>query len=93
MKAIWKNTVLAESVNAIELEGNSYFPPDSVRREFLKPSDTRTVCPWKGQAAYHDVAVEGETIQDAAWCYPAPREAAVSIQDHVAFWKDVVIVE
>jgi len=93
MKAIWRNTVLAESADVIELEGNCYFPPDSVRREHLKPSDTRTVCPWKGQATYYDVVVDKETIQDAAWYYPAPRETAVSIKDHVAFWKDIVIEE
>ncbi len=93
MKAIWNGTILAESEKALELEGNFYFPPDSVNREYLQASDTRTVCPWKGQAAYYDIVVDDETGRDAAWYYPAPSEAASNIKDRVAFWKDVKIVE
>jgi uncharacterized protein (DUF427 family) len=90
-KAIWKGAVLAESDRTQIVEGNQYFPPDSVHREYLKPSDTHTECPWKGTASYHDIEVNGERNTDAAWYYPAPRPAAAQIKDHVAFWKGVRI--
>lgn len=81
--------MLAESDQCVEVEGNQYFPPDSVRREYFKPSLTHTVCPWKGTASYYDVEVNGRQNRDAAWYYPEPKAAAGQIKDHVAFWKGV----
>jgi len=92
MKAVWKDTTLAESDRTVELEGNHYFPPESVVRSRLKKSDTRTVCPWKGQASYYHVVVGHESNEDAAWYYTDPKQAAAQIKDHVAFWKGVRIV-
>lgn len=91
MKAIWKNTVLAESDETRVVENNHYFPPDSIKREYFKESDNHTSCPWKGKASYYHVEVEGETNRDAAWYYPEPKEAATEIRDHVAFWNGVEI--
>lgn len=88
-RAIWKDTVLAESDRTVTVEGNHYFPPDAVRREHLRPSTTHTVCGWKGEASYYDVVVGDETNKDAAWFYPTPKEAAANIRDHVAFWRGV----
>jgi uncharacterized protein (DUF427 family) len=88
-RAIWQNTVIAESGKTIVVEGNHYFPPDAVRKEFLKPSSTHTECPWKGTASYYNVEVNGEKNPDAAWYYPDPRAAARQIKDHVAFWRGV----
>lgn len=88
-RAIWKDAVLAESDKCIVIEGNQYFPPGSVRREFLKPSSTHTECPWKGTASYHDVEVNGERNPNAAWYYAEPRAAAREIKDYIAFWKGV----
>jgi uncharacterized protein (DUF427 family) len=90
-KAIWENTVLAESTRTIEVEGNQYFPPDSVRREYLKPSERHTICPWKGTASYYDIEVPGKRNAGAAWYYPDPKPAAEQIRDHVAFWKGVKV--
>ncbi|MCS7014244.1 MAG: DUF427 domain-containing protein [Chloroherpetonaceae bacterium] len=92
MKAIWKNQVLAESDQTIELEGNHYFPPESVRKEFLRESDLKTVCSWKGVASYYDVVVDGEVNKDAAWYYPDPKEHAKRIKGYVAFWRGVKVV-
>lgn len=92
-KATWNGTVLAEA-DASEcevVEGNVYFPEQAVRREFLHPSDTHTVCPWKGTASYYDVVVDGQTNRDAAWYYPEPRDAARQIQGRVAFWRGVSV--
>ena len=91
MKAIWENTVLAESDKTIVIEGNHYFPPDSINREFFKESSTHTHCPWKGDASYYEVAVAGEVNKDAAWYYPEPKEAAKQIKNYVAFWKGVKV--
>ncbi len=88
-KAVWKNAILAESNATVVVEGNHYFPLASVRREYLKPSETHTECPWKGTASYYTVEVNGERNPDAAWYYPEPRAAAREIKDHVAFWKGV----
>ncbi len=88
-KAVWKDAVLAESDRTVVVEGNQYFPLDSVRSEYLRPSETHSVCPWKGTASYYDVEVNGDRNPDAAWYYPAPKPAAAEIQDHVAFWKGV----
>jgi uncharacterized protein (DUF427 family) len=93
MKAIWKETVMAESDNTVVIEGNHYFPPDSVRQEYLAPSDTHSTCPWKGKASYYHVRVGDQTNSDAAWYYPEPKEAAKSIAGHVAFWRGVKVAE
>ena len=91
MKALWKNAVLAESDKTIVVEGNHYFPPEAVHRQYLKPSDTHTTCPWKGQASYYHIEVDGDVNEDAAWYYPDPKDAAQNIKDHVAFWKGVAV--
>lgn len=88
-RAVWNEAILAESDRTVIVEGNHYFPPASVREEFLRPSDTHTVCPWKGTASYYDVEVNGQRNPDAAWYYPEPRLAAIQIKDHIAFWKGV----
>ncbi len=92
MKAVWKNVTLAECDQTIVVEENHYFPPDSINRAYFEDSDTHTLCPWKGQASYYDIVVEGERNKDAAWYYPNTREKAVKIKDHVAFWKGVEVV-
>jgi len=93
MRAIWNNVVLAESDDTVLVEGNHYFPPDSVRGEFLRPADTHTTCPWKGEASYYDVVADGKVNKDAAWYYPEVKEAAAEIKGRVAFWKGVRVVE
>jgi len=90
-QAIWKNTVLAESDDTVVVEGNHYFPPDALKTEHLRKSETHSVCPWKGTASYLDVVVGDAVNPDAAWTYPSPSEAAAQIKDHVAFWKGVVV--
>ena len=90
-KATWNGQVIAES-DAFELvEGNVYFPPSAVRSDLLQPSDTTTVCGWKGQAHYCDVVVDGEVNRDAAWYYPEPEDAAGQIRGHIAFWRGVSV--
>lgn len=91
MKAIWKGATLAQSDDTVVVEGNHYFPIDSIRREYFGDSETHTTCPWKGLASYYDIAVEGETNNDAAWYYPEPKEAAANIKNRVAFWKGVIV--
>lgn len=88
-KATWEGAVLAESPSTVEVEGNQYFPPDSLRAEHFRPSEQYTVCPWKGTASYYDVEVNGKTNAGAAWYYPAPKPAAERIKGYVAFWKGV----
>lgn len=90
-RALWKGTVIAETDKFELVEGNVYFPPDTVRREYLKDSATHTVCGWKGTASYYTVAVDGEENKDAAWYYPDPKAAAANIKDHVAFWRGVTV--
>jgi uncharacterized protein (DUF427 family) len=90
-RALWKGQVIAESDTFETVEGNVYFPPDAVRREYLKDSATHTVCGWKGTASYYTIAVDGEENKDAAWYYPDPKEAAANIKDHVAFWRGVTV--
>ncbi|MGB1039354.1 MAG: DUF427 domain-containing protein [Flavobacteriales bacterium] len=90
-KAIWNNVVLAKSDNTIEIEGNDYFPPSSLNREYLKEISDKSTCPWKGTASYYDIVVDGKTNSGAAWYYPIPNEKAKEIKDHVAFWKGVEI--
>lgn len=91
MKAVWGGQVLAESDDTIVVEGNHYFPPDSLDREFFRDSDTHTICPWKGLASYLDVVVDGQSNRDAAWYYLDPKEAAEHIAGYVAFWRGVSI--
>ncbi len=88
-KAIWNGTVLAESDRCEVVEGNQYFPPNSVNRAYLRESATHTTCGWKGVASYYDVVVDGKTNTDAAWFYPAPKDAAKNITNYVAFWRGV----
>ena len=90
-KATWNGAVIAESDDTIVIEGNHYFPPDAVRGEHLRASDNTTTCPWKGVASYYDVVVDDQVNGDAAWYYPAPKDAAAEITDYVAFWKGVAV--
>jgi uncharacterized protein (DUF427 family) len=90
-KAFWKGVMIAESDACIVIEGNHYFPPDSIRREYFVASDTHTVCPWKGTASYYDVVVDGDVKKDAAWSYTDPKDAALEIKDYVAFWRGITI--
>jgi len=92
-KAVLNGVVIAESDQVKIVEGNCYFPPDSVNRDFIKPSGTSSMCPWKGIASYYDVEVEGELIKDGAWYYHNPKEAAQHFADYVAFWRGVEIQE
>lgn len=89
MKAIWNNTVIAESNDTVVVEGNHYFPKESIKSEFFSDSATHSTCPWKGLASYYSLEVDGKKNPDAAWYYPAPKDAAKEIKDHVAFWKGV----
>ena len=91
MRAMWKGAVLAESDDTVVVEGNHYFPAESVNREHFRESATHTVCPWKGEASYYDVVVGGEVNKDAAWYYPRPKEAAREIEGRVAFWRGVKV--
>ena len=90
-KAIWNGAVLAESDQYESVEGNVYFPPTAIKREYFQSSDTHTTCPWKGVASYYHVVVDGKTNADAAWFYPMPKDAAKQIKDHIAFWKGVAV--
>jgi uncharacterized protein (DUF427 family) len=92
MKAIWGNEILANSNETIEVEGNHYFPSDSLNMAFFKKSDKHTVCSWKGIASYYDIEVNGNTNHDAAWYYPEPKSAANNIAGYIAFWKGVQII-
>ena len=91
MRAVWNDTVIAESDATVVVEGNHYFPADSVTQAVLVPSATTTVCPWKGTASYYSLSVDGQENPDAAWVYPAPKDAAAEIKDHFAFWRGVTI--
>lgn len=93
MRAIWNGVTLAESDDTVVVEGNHYFPADSIAREHFSASDSHTVCPWKGTASYFDVTVGGDTNADAAWFYPEPKQAAAEIKDRVAFWRGVEVVD
>jgi len=93
MKAIWNDTVVAESDATVVVEGNHYFPPDSIRREYFESSATTSVCPWKGTASYYTLEVNGKRNPDAAWYYPDPKPAAGEIKDRVAFWRGVRVVD
>jgi uncharacterized protein (DUF427 family) len=88
-RATWNGAVIAESDHVEVVEGNVYFPPESVQAELLRPSDTRTVCGWKGTASYYDVVVGDEAIRDAAWYYPETKDAAKNVEGYLAFWRGV----
>ena len=91
-KAIWNDEIIAESDDTVVVEGNTYFPRASVREDVLRPSDTHTVCPWKGKASYYTLESGDHTTQDAVWYYPDPKPDATAVRDRVAFWKDVKVV-
>ncbi len=93
MKAIWNGKIIAESDQTVVVEGNHYFPASAIHSEYLQPSTTHTVCPWKGTASYYTLEVDGTPNKDAAWYYPEPKDAAAQIKDHVAFWKGVKVTE
>lgn len=93
MKAIWNDKVVAESQNTIVVEGNHYFPPGSIRKEYFQSSDRHTTCPWKGQASYYDVVVAGKISEGGAWFYADPKPAAREIQGYVAFWRGVQVLD
>ena len=93
MKAVWKGTVVAESDDTVVVEGNHYFPADSIKKGYLLPSNTKTMCSWKGQASYHTLFVDGDANPDAVWTYLDPLPAAAHIKGRVAFWKGVQVVE
>jgi len=90
-KAIWNNTIIAESPATEIVEGNHYFPADSLHRQYFRDSGTQSVCPWKGTASYYSVTVDGKENRDAAWYYPTPKPAAAQIAGRVAFWKGVKV--
>ncbi len=90
-KATWNGEVIAESDDTVIVEGNHYFPQSAVRAEFLRDSETQSVCPWKGTASYQSLEVNGETNPDALWYYPEPKDAAKQITDRVAFWNGVQV--
>jgi uncharacterized protein (DUF427 family) len=92
MKAIWNKQVIAESDSIVNVEGNSYFPMEAVKKEFIMNSETHTVCHWKGTASYYSLEVDGATKEDAAWYYPDPRPLVDGIKGRVAFWKGVEVV-
>ena len=89
--ASWNGTVVAESDDIVTVEGNAYFPRSAVRNEVLRPSETRSLCLWKGTASYFDLEVDGQVNRNAAWYYPTPRDAAREITGRVAFWKGVEV--
>lgn len=91
MKAIWNGVVVAESVDTVVVEGNHYFPADSIRCEYFHESDHKTVCPWKGEASYFDLEVDGSKNAGAAWFYPDPKPEAANIKGRIAFWRGVEV--
>lgn len=93
MKAIWNGQVLAESDETIVIENNHYFPASSIQQKFFIPSTLHTICPWKGEASYYHVEVEGEVNKDAAWYYPKTKDLAKPIEGYIAFWKGVEVKE
>ena len=93
VKAIWNGQILAESDNTILVEGNHYFPPETINQEFFKESDSQTICGWKGIASYYHVEVNGQVNKNAAWYYPAPNNSASNIAGYVAFWHGVQVRE
>lgn len=90
-KAMWNGAVLAESDDCVVVEGNQYFPPDSINKDYFQESSTHTTCPWKGEASYYSIVVDGAENKDAAWYYPNPKDKAKQIKDYVAFWRGVKV--
>lgn len=93
MRALWAGEAVAESDNTVVVEGNHYFPPDAVQFDYLQESDTTSRCPWKGEAHYYHVVVNGVRCEDGAWYYPQPKPEAASIKGYLAFWHGVEVVE
>lgn len=93
MKAIWNDEIIAESDKTVIVEGNHYFPQDSLNKNFIRDSDHQSVCPWKGTASYYHLDVDGNINMDAVWYYPATKPAAKHIEGYVAFWKGVKVVQ
>lgn len=91
--ATWNGKVIAQSDETVVVEGNHYFPPDSVRSEYLKASSHSSICPWKGTASYYTLVVDGAENKDAAWYYPQPKEAAEQVRDRIAFWRGVQVTD
>ena len=91
MKASWNNAILAQSDNTVVVEGNHYFPPEAIDKQYFQPSNKHTTCPWKGQASYYNLVVDGQVNKDAAWFYPDPKPAAAEIKNHIAFWRGVKV--
>jgi uncharacterized protein (DUF427 family) len=91
VRAVWNGVLLAESDRTAIVEGNHYFPQEDVVREYLKPSASTTVCPWKGTARYYSIVAGGQENQDAAWYYPEPKPAAAEIKGRIAFWRGVEV--
>ena len=89
--ATWNGTVIAQSEDTVVVEGNHYFPADSIVAEHFEPSATHTHCPWKGEASYKTIVVDGKRNPDAAWYYPDPKPKAAEIKDRIAFWKGVTV--
>jgi len=92
MKAIWNGKIIAESVDTINIEGNQYFPIDSVNKKYLTKNETHTVCHWKGTVSYYDIIIDGKSNTDAAWYYPDPSSLAEKIKGYIAFWRGVEVV-
>ena len=91
VQAIWQGQVIAESDATVQVEGNHYFPADSIRSEYFRDSKTQTTCGWKGVAQYYDVVIGDHVNSDAAWYYADPKDAANNIKGHIAFWKGVQV--
>ena len=92
MKAVWNDTVIAESDDTVVVEGNHYFPTNSIKSECFHKTETSTSCPWKGMASYYSVMVNGKTNTDCAWYYPVPSKEAEKLKDRVAFWNGVQVI-
>ncbi|MDY7048561.1 MAG: DUF427 domain-containing protein [Microcystis panniformis WG22] len=90
-KAIWNGAVVAESDNCEIVEGNYYFPPNTIKAEYFQPSNTHTICSWKGEASYYTLRVDGQDNKDAAWYYPDPKPKAQNIKGYIAFWRGVQV--
>lgn len=93
VKAIWKDVVVAQSNETIVVEGNHYFPPEAIHKDYFKSSNTHTICSWKGEASYYSISVGGEENKDAAWYYPNPKDKAKHIKGYVAFWRGVKVAD
>ena len=92
MKAVWNDTIIAESDDTVVVEGNHYFPSNSIKTEFFNKTETSTLCPWKGMASYYSITVNGKTNTDCAWYYPIPSKEAEKLKDRVAFWNGVQVI-